>query len=46
VAAAAQVDGGRSVSAGQKLTLEEIFLAVVGHEGVMRKSEDELSWMK
>jgi ABC-2 type transport system ATP-binding protein len=46
VAAAAQVDGRSPVAAGQKLTLEEIFLAVVGHEGVMRKSEDELSWLR
>jgi ABC-2 type transport system ATP-binding protein len=43
VAAAAHVDGGSSEA--QKLTLEEIFLAVVGHEGVQRKSEDELSWL-
>jgi ABC-2 type transport system ATP-binding protein len=46
VAAAAHVDGVSPATPGQKLTLEEIFLAVVGHEGVLRKSEDELSWLK
>jgi len=46
VAAAAHVDGVSLAAPGQKLTLEEIFLAVVGHEGVMRHSEDELSWLK
>jgi ABC-2 type transport system ATP-binding protein len=46
VAAAAHVDGVTPATPGQKLTLEEIFLAVVGHEGVLRKSEDELSWLK
>jgi ABC-2 type transport system ATP-binding protein len=46
VAAAALVDGASPGAPGQKLTLEEIFLAVVGQEGVMRKSEDELSWLK
>jgi ABC-2 type transport system ATP-binding protein len=46
VAAAAHVDGASPGAPGQKLTLEEIFLAVVGQEGVMRKSEDELSWLK
>jgi ABC-2 type transport system ATP-binding protein len=46
VAAAAHVEGVDPVAPGQKLTLEEIFLAVVGHEGVLRKSEDELSWLK
>jgi len=30
----------------QKLTLEEIFLAVVGQEGDAPKSEDELAWLK
>jgi ABC-2 type transport system ATP-binding protein len=30
----------------RKLTLEEIFLAVVGQEGAVRKSEDELAWLK
>jgi ABC-2 type transport system ATP-binding protein len=45
--AAAHVNGGAAVVApAQKLTLEEIFLAVVGNEGVSRKSEDELSWLK
>ena len=44
VAAAAHVDG--DASPAQKLTLEEIFLAVVGQEGVSRKSEDELSWLR
>jgi ABC-2 type transport system ATP-binding protein len=45
VAAAAHVDGGHAAP-DQKLTLEEIFLAVVGHEGVQRKSEEELSWLR
>jgi hypothetical protein len=40
------VEGTAPAVPGQKLTLEEIFLAVVGHEGVLRKSEDELSWLK
>ena len=31
---------------GKKLTLEEIFLAIVGGEGTTVKSEDELSWLK
>jgi hypothetical protein len=43
--AATQVNGGAAAS-GQKLTLEDIFLAVVGNENVSRKSEDELSWLK
>jgi ABC-2 type transport system ATP-binding protein len=43
VAATAHVDAG---AGAQKLTLEDIFLAVVGHEGLTRKSEDELSWLK
>ena len=43
--AAAHPDDGASAPE-QKLTLEEIFLTVVGHEGVQRKSEDELSWLK
>ena len=43
VAATAHVDAGATP---QKLTLEEIFLAVVGQEGLTRKSEDELSWLK
>ena len=43
--AAAHVNGGVPAAA-QKLTLEEIFLAVVGHEGASRKSEEELSWLK
>jgi ABC-2 type transport system ATP-binding protein len=46
VAAAANVEGTASAIPGQKLTLEELFLAVVGHEGVLSKSEDELSWLK
>ena len=45
VAAGAHLNGGAPAE-GQKLTLEEIFLAVVGQEGVQRKSEDELSWLK
>jgi ABC-2 type transport system ATP-binding protein len=45
VAGSAHPDGG-SASTGQKLTLEEIFLAVVGQEGAQRKSEDELSWLR
>ncbi len=45
VAAAAHPDA--VLSAGdKKLTLEEIFLAVVGHEGAVRKSEDELAWLR
>lgn len=31
---------------GEKLTLEQIFLAVVGGEGTMRKSEEELAWLR
>lgn len=48
VAAAAQPDGASSAQGApkEKLTLEEIFLAIVGHEGTVRKSEDELSWLK
>ena len=45
VAAAAHVDGG-AATPNQKLTLEEIFLAIVGQEGVQRKSEEELSWLR
>jgi ABC-2 type transport system ATP-binding protein len=45
VAAAAHPDGVLS-ALDKKLTLEEIFLAVVGQEGAVRKSEDELSWLK
>ena len=44
VAASAHVNG--DAAPAQKLTLEEIFLAVVGQEGVSRKSEDELSWLR
>jgi ABC-2 type transport system ATP-binding protein len=43
--AAAHVNGG-APAAAQKLTLEEIFLAVVEPEGAPRKSEEELSWLK
>jgi ABC-2 type transport system ATP-binding protein len=43
--AAAHVNGGVPAAA-QKLTLEEIFLAVVESEGAPRKSEEELSWLK
>jgi ABC-2 type transport system ATP-binding protein len=43
--AAAHVNGA-ATAPSQKLTLEEIFLAVVGHEGVSPKSEEELSWLK
>jgi len=35
-----------SVAPGEKLTLEQIFLAVVGGEGAMRKSEEELAWLQ
>ncbi len=31
---------------GEKLTLEQIFLAIVGSEGVRRRSEEELSWLR
>ncbi|MGH9594275.1 MAG: ABC transporter ATP-binding protein [Bryobacteraceae bacterium] len=30
----------------EKLTLEQIFLAVVGQEGAVGRSEEELSWLK
>ena len=43
--AAAHVNGGVPAAA-QKLTLEEIFLAVVEPQGAPRKSEEELSWLK
>jgi len=43
--AAAHPDGSGSGPA-EKLTLEQIFLAVVGQEGAVTKSEDELSWLK
>ena len=43
--AAAHPDEG-AAAPEQKLTLEEIFLTVVGQEGLQRKSEDELSWLK
>jgi ABC-2 type transport system ATP-binding protein len=48
VAAAAHPDGApiAAGSEGKKLTLEEIFLAIVGGEGTRVKSEDELSWLK
>jgi ABC-2 type transport system ATP-binding protein len=43
--AAARPDESAGAPA-EKLTLEQIFLAVVGQEGAVRKSEDELSWLK
>lgn len=43
---AASAHGNGDAAPAQKLTLEEIFLAVVGQEGVSRKSEDELSWLR
>jgi len=43
--AAAHPDGSAGAPA-EKLTLEQIFLAIVGQEGAVRKSEDELSWLK
>jgi ABC-2 type transport system ATP-binding protein len=48
VAAAAHPDGAAIAadSNGEKLTLEQIFLAIVGGEGDVVKSEDELSWLK
>ncbi len=33
------------VAPGEKLTLEQIFLAIVGSEGIHRRSEEELSWL-
>jgi ABC-2 type transport system ATP-binding protein len=45
VAASSHVVGA-TAAPEQKLTLEEIFMAVVGREGVVRKSEDELAWLK
>ena len=35
-----------NVAPGEKLTLEQIFLAVVGGEGAVRKSEEELAWLQ
>lgn len=48
VAAAAHPDGAAIAAGagGEKLTLEQIFLAIVGGEGTTVKSEDELSWLK
>jgi ABC-2 type transport system ATP-binding protein len=43
--AAAHPDGSAGTPSG-KLTLEQIFLAVVGQEGAVQRSEDELSWLK
>jgi ABC-2 type transport system ATP-binding protein len=43
--AATHPDGSAGAPA-EKLTLEQIFLAIVGQEGTVRKSEDELSWLK
>jgi ABC-2 type transport system ATP-binding protein len=37
---------GVEIAPGQKATLEQIFLSVVGHEGSVHKSEEELSWLK
>jgi ABC-2 type transport system ATP-binding protein len=48
VAAAAHPEGVAIAASvgGEKLTLEQIFLAIVGGEGTVVKSEDELSWLK
>ncbi len=34
-----------AVSAGEKLTLEQIFLAIVGPDAAQRRPEEELSWL-
>jgi ABC-2 type transport system ATP-binding protein len=43
---AAKHPDGSAGAPAEKLTLEQIFLAIVGQEGAVRKSEDELSWLK
>jgi len=44
VAASAHV-GGEALAAGEKLTLEQIFLAIVGPRASERRTEEELSWL-
>ena len=46
VAATAGRDGSAAAaSSGEKLTLEQIFLSIVGAEGLTRRSAEELSWL-
>jgi ABC-2 type transport system ATP-binding protein len=42
----ASADTNGSPAPGARLTLEQIFLAVVGQDGAVRKSEEELSWLR
>jgi ABC-2 type transport system ATP-binding protein len=42
----ASADPNASPAPGARLTLEQIFLAVVGQDGAVRKSEEELSWLR
>ncbi len=45
VAASARLSGAAAPQAGERLTLEQIFLAIVGPEA-SRGSEEELSWLR
>jgi len=42
----ASADTNGSPAPGARLTLEQIFLAVVGQDGAVHKSEEELSWLR
>ena len=51
VAASAGADGSRGVgfspaTPGERLTLEQIFLTIVGQEGSFRRADEELSWLR
>jgi len=51
VASSAGADGSRSVgfspaTPGERLTLEQIFLTIVGQEASLRRADEELSWLR
>lgn len=45
-AGVAASQAGADLQPGERVTLEQIFLNVVGQEGAVRKSEEELSWLR
>ena len=45
-AGVAASQAGAELAPGERVTLEQIFLNVVGQEGAVRKSEEELSWLR
>jgi len=51
VASSAGADGSRGVgfspaTPGERLTLEQIFLTIIGEEASLRRADEELSWLR